>query len=82
MKRILLASVVLLGLAACDDPQTTVRVLSNQGFTDIWVDGWSMFGCSRDDQWATKFRATAPNGKAVSGVVCSGIFKGATVRFY
>jgi len=39
-----------------------------------------MFGCGEDDRFHTGFIADGPNGQMVDGVVCSAIFKGATVR--
>ena len=37
-------------------------------------------GCAKDDEFRTGFAATAPNGERVTGVVCSGWMKGATLR--
>lgn len=68
-------------LAGCSDPQGAARALDNIGMTDIRTDGYALFACGEGDQFATKFTAKNPNGKTVSGAVCSGVFKGATVRF-
>lgn len=67
-------------VSACDDPKTARRALDNAGFTRIETLGWSFFGCGQDDDFATRFRAVNYNGKVVEGVVCSGWFKGATIR--
>lgn len=69
-------------LAACDDPATARRALEDAGFTDVHIGGWSMFWCdSKSDMFTTTFTAKNPQGRAVSGAVCNGWFKGATIRF-
>ena len=80
MKRILLALTACAALAACDDPKAAKRALEIQGFTEITLTGWKWTGCAKGDDFTTGFTATAPSGMRVSGVVCSGWFKGATVR--
>lgn len=71
-------------LAACSDPKTAERVLTDHGYTDIQIHGHSFWGCSDNDNFTTKFTAKAPTtGRAVNGVVCSNWWgKGATIRFY
>lgn len=82
MKRLLIA-VALLAAVGCTDQKTARRVLEDQGYTEVSVGGFDAFGCSDDDTYATKFTATSPNGKRISGVVCSSQFlKGSTVRFH
>ena len=78
---ILLTIVMLFSIASCTDPQNTRRVLQTQGFTKIQITGYDFFTCSDDDFYHTGFTATSPNGQYVEGVVCQGIFKGATIRF-
>lgn len=68
-------------LTGCTDAEEAERALDNLGMTDIEITGWRFFGCDDRDGWRTGFRATNSNGRAVEGAVCSGIFKGATVRF-
>ncbi len=80
MKRIWLLA-ILLALSACDDPATAKRAAEDMGLTNVETRGWAMFGCGKDDDFCTKFTATNPNGRRVSGVVGSGWLKGATVRF-
>jgi len=85
MKRILKGTVAVtlaLALAACTSPSTVHSVLSAQGFTQITPQGYALFGCGQDDTFRTKFTAVSATGKPVTGVVCSGLFKGATVRFH
>ena len=73
--------VLALSLTACTQPETASRVLSSQGFTNIKMDGYDFFNCSKDDAYHDKFAAKGPTGQQVSGVVCAGLFfKGSTVR--
>lgn len=80
MKKILIALAVL-ALTACSSRSDAEHALSNAGFTNVETRGYSFFGCGKDDSFKTKFTATNPQGKQVSGVVCSGWFKGGTIRF-
>ena len=68
-------------LAGCSDHNTAVRVLTDQGYTDVQTTGYAMFTCGEHDTASTGFVATSPAGKRVTGAVCSGWFKGATIRF-
>ena len=74
--------IVLLGLmvSACTSPDSAKRVLEAQGYTNIKTGGYAFFACSEDDTFATKFTATSVSGQVVTGAVCSGLFKGNTVR--
>ena len=80
--RIWTAAVVLLALAltGCTDPEGARRVLEVDGFTEIEMTGYKGWLCSDKDTFATGFRATK-NGRTISGAVCSGGFKGYTIRF-
>ena len=80
MKKQLILIIALLS-AGCTDQQKTYKTLSDNGYTDINVGGYSWFMCGNGDDYATEFTAKSPSGKFVSGAVCSGIFKGATIRF-
>lgn len=77
----LIPLIALFALTACTDSNKTIRVLEDQGFTDIEITGYEPFACSKDDDFATGFRAKSVTGKTVTGTVCSGFLKGATVRF-
>lgn len=81
MKNLILVALVALSLSACTNKETTIRVLEEQGYTQIEASGYAFFGCSEGDTFKTKFTAVSPAGKKVSGVVCSGFLKGATIRF-
>lgn len=76
-----LIGLVMCGIVGCTKPSETRRVLEAQGYTEVEITGWKMFGCSEDDSHHTGFRARGTNGQEVSGVACSGWFKGTTVRF-
>ena len=76
-------AVVLLGaclMAACTDSDKATRALEGAGYQRIEITGYSVFGCSEDDTFHTAFSAVSASGKRVEGVVCSGVFKGATIR--
>lgn len=68
-------------IAACSDPEAASEALHKAGFTDLNIGGYAPFLCGEDDAFTTTFSATNPNGERVEGVVCSGWFKGATIRF-
>jgi hypothetical protein len=84
-----LAAVILIGiitsftavLGGCTDSSTAERALQNLGMTNIQTQGYSMWGCGEGDVFHTRFAARNPQGRVVTGVVCSGWFKGSTVRF-
>jgi hypothetical protein len=78
---LILSAVVFCALGACTDETTARRALDAAGFSDIQITGYGLFDCSKDDQLHTRFAATGPTGKRVSGVVCSGLMKGSTIRF-
>jgi hypothetical protein len=82
MKKLFAVLAIGLACTACTDPVTAQRALDNMGFTEIETQGRAFFsGCGESDNYATRFKARNPNGKIVTGVVCNGWFKGATVRF-
>lgn len=80
MKRFAAAAAIL-SLAACSDAPTAERVLADNGYTNIKTNGYAFLSCGEKDSFATSFTATSPNGRQVSGAVCSGWMKGATIRF-
>lgn len=75
-----LSIVALLALSACSSSDQATRALQGAGYKDIRITGYSFFGCDEKDSFHTGFEATGPNGQRVDGVVCSGWFKGATIR--
>lgn len=81
MKKILIALAVVASLTACSSRKDAEHALTSAGFTNIETHGYAFYGCGEKDEFKTKFTATNPQGKRVSGVVCSGWFKGGTIRF-
>lgn len=80
MKNVLM--LILIGLlSACTAPETATRVLESNGYKNISITGYSWFSCGEDDTFSTGFEAVGPTGNSVKGTVCSGLFKGATLRF-
>jgi hypothetical protein len=84
MKKIgmILIGVSMLALAACSSPVTAEKALSDMGMTNIKTTGYAFFACGEEYAFHTGFTATNPNGKEVSGAVCSGWLGYASVRFY
>lgn len=56
-----------------------VRVLEGDGYANVQLTGYKWFTCGKDDMFSNGFVATK-NGKNISGCVCSGFFKGNTIR--
>lgn len=67
-------------LSGCTADNEAQRVLSGQGYSDIKLTGYRVLTCSDDDTFHTGFTARSISGAKVSGTVCSGIIKGATIR--
>ena len=68
-------------VSRCHDEAGTVRILEAQGYTNVVTDGRAWFSCGKDDVYQTKFEATSPAGKRVTGAVCAGWWKDSTIRF-
>lgn len=81
MKYILVICVMIVALTGCTSEQDARRALEAEGFTVIEITGYRFFGCGDDDAFKTGFVATNQGGKRVEGVVCSGWFKSATIRY-
>lgn len=79
-KLALIAAAVFL-TAACTDNPTAKRAAEAVGLTQVQTTGWRWFGCSEDDMFHTGFSAVNAQGRTVTGVVCNGWLKSATVRF-
>ena len=80
IKTLILTLVICL-LSACTDNQTAERVLGQNGYTEIQITGYRPFMGGENDTYVTGFRAKSPSGQIVTGAVCSGFMKGATIRF-
>lgn len=81
VSRTLAMALACVALAACTDGAGAIRAAENAGLKDVVTEGYAMWGCGRDDSFRTRFSATNPQGRRVTGVVCSGWLKGSTVRF-
>jgi hypothetical protein len=71
-------------LAGCADEEGARRALDNAGYTEIRVYAPPLLHitmCGDNDFYKTRFSAKNVNGKALTGTVCSGQFKGSTIRF-
>jgi len=79
MYRILIVSITAL-IVGCSSGDEASRALNSAGYKQITITGYRFFGCGKDDRWHTGFEAVGQNGQRVSGVVCSDVFKGATIR--
>ena len=80
-RNLVLAVALTLGLTSCYSTNDAEKALISAGYTDITINGPAPFSCSDDDTFKTAFTARNPNGAMVSGAVCSGWLKGATIRF-
>lgn len=53
-------------------------------FNNVTANGYGWFACGfgeGGDLWRTDFKATNSNNQEVTGTVCDGIFKSATIRY-
>ena len=83
MKNKIIILAMAVSLSSCfTDNKDAYRVLSDQGYTDIKITGYSCFVCDKSDFYSTGFTAKTAAGKEVKGVVCKGIFKGSTIRLF
>lgn len=60
--------------------ESYTNILTREGYTDITLTGWQFFGCGSGDFYREGFTAVK-NGQTVNGLLCSGVNKGATIRF-
>ena len=77
---------IMIGTSSCTRPDQSTQILSQQGYSNVKILPWRIWhkmSCGEDDYFSTRFEATAPDGNSiVNGVVCSGWFKGSTVRTF
>lgn len=81
MKTVLIVSISIFSLllASCTQPDRSLEILRSEGYQNVEITGYEIWGCSDDDWFRTGFKATRGD-RQVKGVVCSGFLKGATVR--
>ena len=82
MKKLLILLPLCLLLTSCDGTQSSLRIIQEQGYSEVQITGVNIFACSKDDIFRYNFVANSPNGTNVRGVVCSAPLKGYTVRFF
>ena len=66
-------------------PEQAKRVLHDSGYTEVTLKPFSprnLVACSEDDFFRNRFTAKSIQGSTVEGVVCSGFFKGSTIRVF
>lgn len=81
MKKVFAMTVAAIMMAGCTVSEGKSRgVLEAQGFTDVELGGPALIGCSEGDRFTRTFEAKGANDTRVKGVICAGLFKGATVR--
>ena len=81
LTKLVLAVAILVGITGCTSQDKSMKVLQAQGYTDVQMTGYSFFSCDKKDTYSDGFTAKSPNGSKVQGAVCSGVFKGYTIRF-
>lgn len=64
-------------------PDDAKRIIGNEAqcFT-LELHGWDVFGCGEGDMRVTKFTCIRKDGQKSRGVICQGLLKGATVRWF
>lgn len=84
MKLIFCAAFILAALLATGctavDGEDFARLMKQEGVVNPVNDGYPLFGCGKDDDFATAFHGTK-NGVPVKGVICGGLLKGKTIRY-
>lgn len=81
MKKILIAIFAAASVAGCTVSEDDSRLaVEGQGYTDVELGGFAIFGCGKDDDFTREWKGTDRNGNRVKGVVCGGWLKGNTVR--
>jgi len=78
--RLTIVCLLLVFLSGCTKPDDSKRLLESSGMQDVVITGYRLFGCSEGDFCRTGFTATSVNGSNISGAVCQGLLKGATIR--
>lgn len=66
---------------SCTDEKGAEKALIQNGYHPIEVGGYGFFDGSEDDVFKTRFKAYSPDSsQIIEGTVCSGWFKGKTIR--
>ena len=80
MKYLLL--LLTLFITSCTDNDSAREALKDAGYKEPYkIGGYGFAECSQGDVYATRFKAwNVDSTRQVSGCVCSGWFKGKTIR--
>ncbi len=81
MRKIVFVALSYLSISGCTDSDGAKRALIQSGYSDIKITGYNLFSCDEKDFYSTGFKAKGPTGENSEGTVCSGFFKGHTIRF-
>ncbi len=73
--------ILLIGCTNDNDFEKAKKQLTQQGYTNIKNTGYSFLCCDEKDSFSTGFSATDKDGNKIKGCICSGVFKGVTIRF-
>lgn len=68
-------------IAFAQGDETMLRILGDEGYTEIQSTGYRFLACSENDVFRQGFTAKSPAGKPVSGTLCGNWLKGHTIRF-
>lgn len=82
MKTLIISILLLTLFTGCSDKTGVKAFLESQGYTSVTTEQGNIMFCGKGDISATKFWAKSPTGFDTKGVVCSGVFKGKTIRYF
>jgi hypothetical protein len=74
-------AIFIMLLSGCTAPDRAVRTLTDAGYSNIKIGEYAWLSCGKGDVYSTRFEATGITGRTVTGAICNGFFKGATIRF-
>ena len=81
IKCLALVAISAVLLVGCSKPEEARKVLKSQGYSDIKITGYKVFGCADGDTWSTGFIAKSVVGIETKGIVCRGLWlKASTIR--
>jgi hypothetical protein len=78
MKKLIIITALLV-TTACTKESDVAKYAKIEKWDSYEILGYSFFGCGEKDLFRTEFRAVK-NGQEFTGIMCSGLFKGATLR--
>ena len=84
MKKAIIYLTLMVVFTQCqslDDFEKGKKQLESQGYTEVKNTGLDMFCCDQKDEFTTGFVCKDKSGNIVRGCICSGIYKGITIRY-